>query len=614
MATNNYTATNAEGVTYALTYDNGILGVGANYTLVITYPNGSSTTVDNIPPGNVLTSDGGSLSIVSILAGSTYVIPPGVTGAVTIVAAAGTLSPNVLYVGGTATIASGASLLAGMTINVDGGNATLTSGFVASGLSGTTVNLDNGGTFSNGVSLISALSGTTVDFGTGGGTFVANGGGAIINLSGTTINGFDASTDTLSFTGLPEDSVANYTITTSGGSQTITALDASGGTIATATVAGTSFTDGTYSSSGAGPLTVADTGTTLTIVAGPSVCFLPGTLIQTVSGEVAVENIRVGDQVVVHGSDSAGEVVWVGSKHVRARTDIPLDMAGYPVRVLQNAIADSVPHKDLLITPEHCLFLEGKLVPVRMLVNGRNVFYDTSITSYHFYHVETAQHSIIYADGMPTETYLDTGNRRSFQQPAGTARLPGRVKSWAEDAAAPLAVEQAFVEPLFRMIEARADAASLPRATADVPVTTDADLHLVTNTGRILHKTREANGQVVFMIPGDVTTVHIVSRASRPSDVVGPFVDDRRHLGVLVGDITLWDADEMRKIDTHLTTRSLTGWNALERTPCRWTNGNAVLSLGDRKTQAIGMLGVKILAAGPYLVEAQQDEPVLLSA
>ncbi|OAZ70812.1 hypothetical protein SRCM100623_02163 [Acetobacter pasteurianus] len=71
--------------------------------------------------------------------------------------------------------------------------------------------------------------------------------------------------------------------------------------------------------------------------------------------------------------------------------------------MLKDAIADGVPYKDMLITAEHCLFFEGKFVPVRMLVNGVSIFYDKSITSYDYYHVETDQHSVITADGMLTE-------------------------------------------------------------------------------------------------------------------------------------------------------------------------------------------------------------------
>ncbi len=60
----------------ALTYQGDLLGT---YTLVITYPDnegGGSTTVTDIPAPNVLTANG-TLTIGSVLAGNTYVIPPG---------------------------------------------------------------------------------------------------------------------------------------------------------------------------------------------------------------------------------------------------------------------------------------------------------------------------------------------------------------------------------------------------------------------------------------------------------------------------------------------------------------------------------------------------------
>ncbi|PHY94849.1 hypothetical protein CSR02_04105, partial [Acetobacter pomorum] len=102
-------------------------------------------------------------------------------------------------------------------------------------------------------------------------------------------------------------------------------------------------------------------------------------------------------------------VIWVGKAHATVRPELTDDEAGWPVRILKDAIADGVPYKDMLITAEHCMFFKGKLVPVRMLVNGVSIFYDKSITSYDYYHVETEQHSVITADGMLTESYLDTG-------------------------------------------------------------------------------------------------------------------------------------------------------------------------------------------------------------
>ncbi len=611
----NFSGTTASGVVYNFVFNPGILGIGDNYNMTITDPDGTVTTVNDIPAANVLTAaSGGTLDIASALAGSNYVVPPGVTGNVDILITLATLTPNTIYVGGNATISTAASALSSLVVDVDGGTATATSGAVGGALSGMTVNLSNDGTFSNGGSLISLLQGTTINFdpnGTGG-TFIANAGGALLDLSGTTINNFDAATDTIEFQNLSA-ALDHYTVTTSGGSQTIELFDNNNNEIGSVTVAGTSFDTGAFSAAGNGPLTVSQDGTTISVIPVPETCFLTGTLIRTPDGEIAVEDIRAGDRVVVHGSDAPRDVVWVGSKHVTARPGLPLDEAGYPVRVLQNAIAEGVPNKDLLITPEHSLFFDGGLVPVRMLVNGRSIFYDTAVRSYDYYHIETSEHSVIYADGMPTESYLDTGNRGSFSRFGGVASVVAQAKTCEEDAAAPLTVSRERVEPLFRQIEARAEAMGVANKDA-VELTSDPNLYLVTDTGRVLRKARDADGLVLFMIPPGVSAVSIVSRASRPSDAIGPFVDDRRSLGVCVGAVTLWAADAVRKIDIHLTADRLPGWDVKEGPQGRWTNGHALLPLGERKVSAIGMLGLAILAAGPYVAENVQVEDARLTA
>jgi hypothetical protein len=320
-----------------------------------------------------------------------------------------------------------------------------------------------------------------------------------------------------------------------------------------------------------------------------------------------VEDVRIGDRVSVfdwrHGAEIQREVTWVGSQKAFVRPELPDDEAGYPVRVLKDAISDGVPSKDLLITPEHCLFFEDSFIPVRMLVNGRSIFYDRTITSYSFYHVETQEHSVIWADGMLTESYLDTGNRASFRQHGTLVILAGaQGKSWEEDGGAPLGVSRGFVEPLYRLIESRAAAGGIARKDAAPVLTDETDIHLVTETGAIIRKAREHDGSVMFMIPASVRNVRIVSNASRPSDVIGPFVDDRRHLGVAIGEITMFESSRTVPVTSHLTEAELEGWHGLEGEGSRWTTGDALLPLGERHLAGVAMLTMQLVAAGPYLV------------
>lgn len=599
---------NDAGVTYSIVHRGGLF---PSDTVKITDPDGTVTDLGTLGSGQVLKENGGTLSIVSILGigGGIYVIPPGITGTVTTLISA--LSGATIYVGGTATITTAVSALSSTTVDVDGGKATLSGNMLAGAVSGITVNLTNGGTFSNGSGLIGLLNASTINFGTGGGNFIANAGGTLLDLSSATIQGFDAARDFISFENLPA-APATYSISNSLGSQSITVYDANGQRIADVNISGQNFTTGNYSATGVGPLTVSSDGTSLSIEAVGSVCFLPGTLLRTPEGEVAVEDVQIGDSVLTfeNGKPVAQPVVWVGSRRADVRPGLPLDEAGWPVRVRQNALADGVPSKDLLITPEHCLYLDGQFVPARMLVNGETIAYDQTIRAYTYYHVETAQHAVIMADGALTESYLDTGNRRAFRQAGTVVRIPGLARCWADDAAAPLMTARDAVEPLHQRLAQRAETLRTAEAEALRPadaatLTTEPDLHLVTESGAIINKARSHNGQSIFIVPPHVQAVRLVSRASRPVDMIGPFVDDRRMLGVLVGQMMLQEGTgKARELEPVTGTLAATGWHAAEAGQAgRWTNGDAVLSLGARKPGGFGMLMVEVLAGGPYRVE-----------
>ncbi|WP_237468978.1 Hint domain-containing protein [Gluconobacter sphaericus] len=355
-------------------------------------------------------------------------------------------------------------------------------------------------------------------------------------------------------------------------------------------------------------------GDTVTIV-----CFLPGSMIRTSKGEVAVEDLQIGDNVIAldwaANKDVSRSVVWAGKAHAVVSAHLPDDEAGWPVRILKNAIADGVPYKDMLITAEHCLFLDGKFVPARMLVNGSSIFYDKSITSYDYYHVETEQHSVITADGMLTESYLDTGNRRSFRQDGKVVSLtPSRALSWNDDAAAPLGVSREFVEPLFSQIEARAKQAAIASQNSAPVLTQESDLRLETSNGMVIHAARAADDRVVFMIPTGVKSVRIVSNASRPSDVIGPFVDDRRYFGVEVGEVLMFESNCTHNITAHLTEGELDGWNTLEQAGTRWTAGNAMLPLGERHPNSIALLALQIKNAGPYVLNETAKAEIAVTA
>ncbi|CEF43100.1 outer membrane protein (plasmid) [Acetobacter senegalensis] len=609
----------SSGLTYTVTQSD---LVGLYYNVVITDADGNKVaSASNVYVGSIVTGKNDSFNLISAIIG-TYVSVPGSTGNIN--TGVNLLSGLTYYIGGDTTVSLGVSALSGATLNVYGGDLTFSSGIVAGALQGSTINIGYGGTYSSGTNLIGLLSGTKINFTTGGGTLVLNAGGTLLDLSSTTITGYDPSKDTIELQNTTE-AISGYVISGSGTSRTVSLRDTSGNEVASYSVTiadGANVPTGVYNNAvnsndlDKNPLkiTYSDGNTYI------GACFLSGSMIRTTNGEIAVENIQIGDEVIAFdwrtNTEVVRPVVWVGKTHFNIRHGLSDDEAGWPVRVLKDAIADGVPYKDMLITSEHCLFFKDRFVPVRMLVNGVSIFYDKSISSYDYYHVETEQHSVITADGMLTESYLDTGNRSSFRQEGKIATLRGAVKSWGDDAGAPLGVERSFVEPLFRAIEWREDKISKEQLPAAPELTSDPDLHLVTETGAVVRPMRNAMHEYSFMLPPSTRSVRIVSRASRPSDVIGPFVDDRRYMGVAVGEVCLFCAKQQFDIISHLKTEKPEGWHAdMGWQGVAWTNGNAELPLGDHLAHGkMGILSMTVRAAGPYVVNNQKAAKTVKSA
>nr|WP_279425392.1 Hint domain-containing protein [Lactiplantibacillus plantarum] len=501
--------------------------------------------------------------------------------------------------------------LTGSSFTANGGTINITGDNAISALSGNSYKIENGGTINLGTlstSEISALGGSTITFGDGGGTLVITPASGVTLLTFSNIHGFGNTGSTIEIPGSGKVTNATYDST----SKTTSITTDTGITVKVSgdyTISNNSL----YQQESGGNLYISASPTNSLGTSAVLVCFLSGSMIRTSKGDVAVEDIQIGDQVVTfdwrNNQDVIRPVIWTGKGHCKVRFDLPDDEAGWPVRVIKNAISDGVPYKDMLITAEHCLFFRDRFVPVRMLVNGVSIFYDKSITSYDYYHVETEQHSVITADGMLTESYLDTGNRSSFRQEGKIATLRGAVKNWADDAGAPLGVERSFVEPLFRALEWRENSVVDTKiSTTKIETTTDPDLHLITQTGAVIRPMRKTAHHYSFMLPPNTESVRIVSRSSRPSDVIGPFVDDRRYMGVAVADVQLQCAKQQFDITSHLQDEKPSGWHDTDWTDCAWTNGNAELPLGDHLTHGkMGILSMNIRAAGPYLLNTKPN-------
>lgn len=330
---------------------------------------------------------------------------------------------------------------------------------------------------------------------------------------------------------------------------------------------------------------------TVTLNTTDAPCFLAGTRILTDIGEIAVEALTL-DNLVVTRDGGRLPMRWIDRSRMDTSAQARPDEA-CPVRIKAGAFSESIPHRDLLVTPEHCILVDGHLIPARMLVDDRSIVIEASITQYEYYPIECERHCVLVSEGLTTESYCDSGHRSRFGVAVGVAGAT------LGPLAAPLGVERSIAEPAWRRLDTRARqtgfAAQADLATARLPLTHDSELRLTTDAGHTIKPISTTRNRHTFAVPAGSTGLRLLSRTARPSDMLGPFVDDRRALGVLVVEVAVWDRRDRIVVNPHLNTARLAGWFDLEGGRHRWTAGDAAPPL--TLTAEPSMLA----NAGPYL-------------
>jgi hypothetical protein len=151
-------------------------------------------------------------------------------------------------------------------------------------------------------------------------------------------------------------------------------------------------------------------------VSGTPVCFARGTLIQTASGPVPVEELQIGDRLSFYVTptliDSA-KVKWIGRQTFHPAMAELVDYL--PIKISANALGPGQPFKDLYISPDQAILFDGTLIHAKVLVNGTSVVQMTEWDGdVEYLHIETESHELIYANGLPAETFIDNVSRKQF--------------------------------------------------------------------------------------------------------------------------------------------------------------------------------------------------------
>jgi hypothetical protein len=302
---------------------------------------------------------------------------------------------------------------------------------------------------------------------------------------------------------------------------------------------------------------------------------------------------------------------WIGRRRIDLATHPHPEMV-LPVRIRRGAFVDNVPHTDLLVSPDHAIFVDGKLICARQLINGTTIRQEAGWTSVDYFHVELDGHAILLAEGLPTESYLDTGNRGFFANADEPIVLHPDLTNETDyptreaGSCVPFVWDEASVLPVWRRLADRAAAIGpsvLQRAT-----TTDPHLYLQST------ESKRPNGRpvfqdgnlVIFILPRGAREIRLISRAQSPTEA-RPWLADRRKLGVRVQRIVLRGTNELREIP--MDHPQLTeGWWDIERDGqmmSRWTNGDAVVPLPAMDGPI--MLELHLAGGMTYTVETEPE-------
>jgi hypothetical protein len=194
-----------------------------------------------------------------------------------------------------------------------------------------------------------------------------------------------------------------------------------------------------------------------------------------------------------------------------------------------------------------------------------------------YHHIELARHDVVLAEGLPAETYLDSGNRGNFAEGAGAVALHADFAAKSRAAAcAELLVDGAIVEATRGWLLGRAYALGF--------AATDAMDLTVSVGGQVLALEPGVEaGEILVILPPGATAVALASSTGVPAEVsANP--GDRRELGAAITGIAL--IANGARTEIALDGAALTGFHDMEAGH-RWTTGHASIALPEYSGRAV---------------------------
>jgi len=362
--------------------------------------------------------DGSATSAAPIsISSSNQTLSVGATGSLTIDAAQSVTNGHIVLHGGTLTDTSGLTIGAGATLS---GYGTIGSGTTVDGTGSVTA---SGGVLEfKGAVDTSAM--TAFDIADVAGSELKFDGavGTGLNAPTITFDGTHSGHGILDLSGEATPSSFNGQLANFAAGDQILVSGSAGDQVRLvgantleiyngATVLETLHLVGDYSGYTSADFSLSNNGSVDTITTD-AICFYAGTLVRTPSGEVAVETLKAGD-LVLTTDGMAKPVRWLGRQTISTVFADPLRV--WPIRIKAGALGDNVPSRDLRLSPDHAVLVDGALVQAGALVNDTSIVRDTVVPRvFVYYHVELDDHSLILAENTPAETFIDNADRLAF--------------------------------------------------------------------------------------------------------------------------------------------------------------------------------------------------------
>ena len=133
-------------------------------------------------------------------------------------------------------------------------------------------------------------------------------------------------------------------------------------------------------------------------------------------------------------------ITWIGRREVDCARH-PQPRKVWPVRVAAGAFGPGRPHSDLFLSPDHAVYVNDVLIPIRHLINASTIA-QMPMDRVTYYHLELPQHDVLLAEGLPAESFLDLRDGSNYANRPGPTRLypDFSARMWEAFGCAPLIV------------------------------------------------------------------------------------------------------------------------------------------------------------------------------